>query len=162
MRPIKISLSILITLFLAYSLNRGWNLGAPIPPLGKFLDPFHGFWQNSETGARSNQELSIPGLKEKVTVFYDSARIPHIFASTDDDLYFAQGYITSIDRLWQMEFQTHAAAGRISEILGPVALDYDRRQRRLGMTYGAQNGLQSMEQDPNSKSVVDQIGRAHV
>ena len=155
MRPIKISLSILITLFLAYSLNRGWNLGAPIPPLGKFLDPFHGFWQNAERGSSTSVTLSIPGLKEKVTVVYDSVRIPHIFASNDDDLYFAQGYVTAIDRLWQMEFQTHAAAGRVSEILGAVALDYDRRQRRLGMTYGAQNGLISMEKDPTSKGVVD-------
>lgn len=155
MRILKTGLSLLITLSLVYSLNRGWNFGAPIPPLGKFLDPFHGFWQNAETGKSESAELSIPGLKDKVTVVYDSARIPHIFAANDEDLYFTQGYITAIDRLWQMEFQTHAAAGRISEILGNVALDYDRRQRRLGMVYGAQNGLASMEKDPMSKSTVD-------
>jgi penicillin amidase len=155
MRTFKITSTLLFTLLLVYGLNRGWNIGAPIPPLGKFLDPFHGFWQNAETGEAKDGELSIPGLKDKVTVVYDSARIPHIFAQNDEDLYFAQGYITAIDRLWQMEFQTHAAAGRVSEILGPVALDYDRRQRRLGLGFGAQNGLASMEKDPVSKATVD-------
>ena len=155
MRLIKISISLLLTISLVYALNRSWNFGAPIPPLGKFLDPYHGFWQNAETGNPESRELNLPGLKEKVTVIYDSARIPHLFAANDDDLYFAQGYITAIDRLWQMEFQTHAAAGRISEILGPVALDYDRRQRRLGMVFGAQNGLAEMEKDPISKATVN-------
>ncbi len=155
MKYLKISIPLILTLALVYVLNRSWNFGAPIPPLGKFLDPFHGFWQNAETGKVKDGELDLAGLKDKVTVVYDSARIPHIFAQNDEDLYFAQGYITAIDRLWQMEFQTHAAAGRVSEILGNVALDYDRRQRRLGMVYGAQNGLESMSKDPVSKMTVD-------
>ena len=151
----KIILPLIITLLLVYSLNRGWNLGVPIPPLGKFLDPFHGFWQNAETGESKNIALSIPGLKAKVTVVYDSVKIPHLFADNDEDLYFAQGYVTALDRLWQMDFQTRAAAGRISEVLGSAALDYDRRQRRLGMVYGAQIGLETFEKDPLSKSIVD-------
>lgn len=155
MKILKLTISFTITIFLVYSLNRGWNLGAPIPPLGKFLDPFHGFWQNAETSKPVSKALSIPGLTQEVTILYDSLRIPHLFAKNDGDLYLAQGYITAIDRLWQMEFQTHAAAGRVSEILGPVALDYDRRQRRLGMVYGAQNGLESMEKNALSKSIVD-------
>ncbi len=155
MRAIKVTLSLLLSLMLAYALNRSWNLGVPIPPLGKFLDPFHGYRQNAETGASRNLELIIAGLKNQVVVVYDSARIPHIFAKNDEDLYFAQGYITAVDRLWQMEFQTHASSGRVSEILGAVALDYDRRQRRLGLVFGAQNGLSSMEKDPVSKMTVD-------
>ena len=102
MRLIKISISLLLTISLVYSLNRSWNFGAPIPPLGKFLDPYHGFWQNAATGNPESLELNLPGLKDKVTVIYDSARIPHLFAANDDDLYFTQGYITAIDRLWQM------------------------------------------------------------
>lgn len=155
MKVVKVTVCLLVTLALTYALNRGWNLGSPVPPLGKFLDPFHGFRQNAETGEATNRELSIKGLKDKVTIVYDSARIPHIFAQNDEDLYFAQGYITALDRLWQMEFQTHAAAGRVSEILGTVALDYDRRQRRLGLGFGAANGLASMEKDPISKMTVD-------
>ena len=53
-----------------------------------------------------------------MTIYYDSALVPHIYAANDEDLYAAQGYITAKNRLWQMEFQTHAAGGRISEIVG--------------------------------------------
>jgi penicillin amidase len=155
MKAIKVGISLILTISLLYSLNRSWNLGQPVPPLAKFLDPFHGFWQNAESTKRNDLMLSIPGLKEDVTIIYDSIAIPHIFASNDEDLYLAQGFVTAKDRLWQMEFQTHAAAGRISEILGQLALDFDRRQRRLGMVYGAQNALAKMEGDPIAKRMVD-------
>lgn len=131
-----------------------------IPPLGKFLDPFHGFWQNAESKDHKGPEFSAPsGLKDKVTVVYDSLLIPHVFASNNEDLYLAQGYITATHRLWQMEFQTHAAGGRISELIGAgkgdAILNYDRKQRRLGMVFGAQNALKKMESNPVLKSVIE-------
>jgi penicillin amidase len=56
-----------------------------------------------------------------------------------------------------MEFQTHAAAGRVSEILsGDAILNYDRRQRRLGMVYGAKQALEYMEKDPVVSQVIQQ------
>ncbi|MBS1542399.1 MAG: penicillin acylase family protein [Bacteroidetes bacterium] len=155
MRFLKTGLSLFLTVALVYALNKGWNLGAPIPPLGKFLDPFHGFWQNAEGYRSGEHKLAIPGIKEEVTIFYDSAQIPHIYAKSDEDLYFTQGYITAIDRLWQMEFQTHAAAGRISEIVGPAALDFDRKQRRLGMVFAAENAVHAMESNETARMVVD-------
>jgi penicillin amidase len=135
MKVLKFLLSLGITLSLIYFLDNRWVLnGNPVPPLGKFLDPFHGFWQNVEADDNLlSQELSLPGLKEKVTIVFDSLAIPHLFAGSDEDLYFAQGYITAYHRLWQMELQTHAAAGRVSEIVGSVGLDNDRYMRRLGM-----------------------------
>ena len=54
-----------------------------------------------------------------------------------------------------MEFQTHAAGGRVSEIIGKVALDFDRTQRRLGMVYAANNSVKSMESNPIAKAMVD-------
>mgnify|MGYP001560048593 CR=1 FL=1 len=154
MRIVKVAISFVITIGLIYFLNRGWNFGSPIPPLGKFLDPFHGFWQNAETGKVKNNTLSIPGLKDEVTIIYDSLLIPHIFANNDEDLYFTQGYVTAQHRLWQMEFQTHAAAGRISEIVGEAALDFDRSQRRIGMVMGAENSLNMMHEDPQVEAAV--------
>lgn len=150
----KAFLSLVVTVALVYSLNRSWNFGKPIPPLGKFLDPFHGFWKNAQDQVQP--ELSIKGLGKEVTVLYDSTLIPHVYASNEEDLFFAQGFITASNRLWQMEFQTHAAAGRISEILGPIALDFDRGQRRLGMVFGAQNAAVEMAKDPEVKKIVDQ------
>ena len=115
MKLLKVGISALITIALVYGLNRSWNFGTSIPPLGKFLDPFHGFWHNAEKGDPADQQLELDGLQGEVTVVYDSLLIPHIFAGNDDDLYLTQGYVTAQHRLWQMEFQTLSAAGRISE-----------------------------------------------
>src|SRR6266487_2990992 len=145
--------SLLFTVALVYAFNRSWDFGKPIPPLGKFLDPFHGFWQNAETKNRNPKETVIPGLKEEVSIVYDSALIPHVYAKNEEDLFFVQGYITASHRLWQMEFQTHAAAGRIAEIIGPAALDFDRGQRRLGMVYAAKNSVEEMEKDSTVKMI---------
>jgi penicillin G amidase len=155
MKNIKFGLSALISIGLVYFLNTSHNFGSPIPPLGKFLDPFHGFWKNAQTKEVASEEISIPELKDKVTIVYDSALIPHIYASNDEDLFKAQGYITAKNRLWQMEFQTHAAGGRVSEILGAKALDFDRTQRRLGMVFAAEASVKSMENNPIAKLMVD-------
>jgi penicillin G amidase len=149
MHIFKFLFFLILTIGLIYLLDNRWTIGGnPVPPIGKFLDPFHGFWQNIEArDFRAPEKLDIPGLKGEVTIVYDSIMVPHIFAKNDDDLYLAQGYITATHRLWQMEFQTHAAAGRISEIIGEVALDYDRKQRRLGMVYGAEHFIETMMKD---------------
>jgi penicillin amidase len=160
MNVLKFIISIVLTLALVYCLNRSWVVGSNrLPPLGKFLDPFHGFWANIEPDDRElGNQLDIPGLKDKVTVVFDSLAIPHVFASNDDDLYLTQGYITASHRLWQMEFQTHAAAGRVSEIIGEgnngVILNFDRGQRRLGLAFGAKRVLANMEADPVSKALI--------
>lgn len=159
MKYLKVGVAFIITLSLVYVLNRSWNFGSPIPPLGKFLDPFGGFWQNAETKKIPDETLNLNGLKAEVIIRYDSLLIPHIFAQNDDDLYLAQGYITARNRLWQMEFQTHAAAGRISEIIGDAALDYDRTQRRRGMVYAAENALKAMEADPIAAQMVSSYTR---
>lgn len=153
MKVIKFLVSLLVTLGLIYFLNNSWTIGGkPIPPPGKFLDPFHGFWQNIESeNNNATIDLTIEGLQAPVSVRFDSLMIPHIFAQNDADLYLAQGYVTAMHRLWQMEFQTHAAAGRISEILATDdILNFDRAQRRLGMVYGARRALQAMEEDPTT------------
>jgi penicillin G amidase len=157
MKIVKFSIGLLLTLSLIFLLNNGWIVnGSPIPPLGKFLDPYHGFWQNIESQRQQEPEkLEIAGLKAPVSVSYDSLLIPHIFAENDEDLYLAQGYVTARHRLWQMEFQTHAAAGRVSEILaGDAILNFDRSQRRLGMVYGAKKALAYMQEDPLISKVI--------
>jgi penicillin amidase len=159
MKLLKVGVSLIITVSLIYFLNRSWNFGSPIPALGKFLNPFTGFWQNAETQNPNPETLSLKGLTDEVSILYDSLLIPHVFAKNDADLYFAQGYITAKNRLWQMEFQTHAAAGRISEIIGAAALDYDRTQRRRGMIYAAENALNVMESDPIAKAMVTSYTR---
>ncbi|MBO6881830.1 penicillin acylase family protein [Winogradskyella sp.] len=142
MKYTKLLLSFLLTIGIFFVLNT--KLG-DIPPLGKFLNPQSGIWQN-ETDEAISGEISIPGLEENVTVHYDEQLIPHVFAQNESDLYKAQGYLTAKHRLWQLEFQTFAAAGRLSEIIGESALNYDRTERRRGMGYGADQAIAYMEQ----------------
>ncbi|MDX1471363.1 MAG: penicillin acylase family protein, partial [Flavobacteriaceae bacterium] len=151
MKYFKLILSAVVVTAIFYLLNT--KIGS-IPPLGKFLNPATGFWQN-ETSEISNETLDIPGLSQPVEVFYDQHNIPHIFAQNQEDLAMAQGYVTAKDRLWQMEFQTHAAAGRISEIIGEAALNYDRGQRRKGMVYGAEMAMKAMEDDAEIVRLLD-------
>jgi penicillin G amidase len=136
-------IGLIFSLALAFGLSRQWDT---IPPLGSFLDPHHGFWQNSYSeDQKASKEYFIKGLSEEVQVVYDEHLIPHIFAQNSKDLFKAQGYITAKHRLWQMDFQTRAAAGRISEIVGPVALELDRMTRRKGLAYAAEVGLQHLK-----------------
>jgi len=56
--------------------------------------------------------LSIEGLNEEVSVYFDAYGIPHIFAENDKDAYLALGYVHAQDRLWQMELIRRLASGR--------------------------------------------------
>ena len=120
-------------------------------PLGSLLSPQHGIWQNAEAGDKDfTATLNFPQLSGKVDVFLDDRLVPHVFAEQENDAYFVQGYLHARFRLWQMEFQTHAAAGRLSEIIGdkdPRILDFDRMMRRLGMVYAAEISEKEMEKD---------------
>ncbi len=152
MKYFKFILVVAITLGLAKAFNT--KLG-PLPPLGKFLNPFTGFWQNAEkVNGWKNEEANLEGLKDEVEVFFDDRLVPHVFAKNDEDLYYMQGYITAKFRLWQMEVQTHNAAGRTSEIVGDKTLDNDRMQRRIGLAYGAEAAEAFIEGDAASKKLI--------
>ncbi|WP_200980095.1 penicillin acylase family protein [Echinicola sp. 20G] len=145
---------LLVTLVLAVGLSV--NIGQ-VPPLGYLLDPYHGFWQNSYSeDEKAKKKIDLEGLSAPVEVVYDENLIPHLFAQNDKDLMLAQGYVTAQHRLWQMEFQTRAAAGRISEIVGIQAIDFDRTQRRKGLGYGAEMGLQFLaDNSPETLELIE-------
>jgi penicillin amidase len=153
MKYAKAVLTLVLTTALVYTLNI--KIG-DVPPLGKFLSPFEGFWRNAETKEMASQaSLEVEGLRDKVEVLFDDRLVPHVFAQNDHDLYFAQGYLTARDRLWQMELQTHVAAGRVSEIVGPKALELDRYHRQMGMVHGARQTLRGFMADPNSQIMAE-------
>ncbi len=153
MKFFKAIASIAITVSLIWALEAKFN---GLPRFGEFLNPSTGFWQNAESAHPiANQELKLTGLQGKVVIRYDDDRIPHIFAENDHDLFYAQGYITARDRLWQMDIQTRSASGRLSEIIGPKTLAIDRYHRRMGMVYGAENTLKGMLQNPLTNVMVN-------
>ncbi|MFT4024755.1 MAG: penicillin acylase family protein, partial [Flavihumibacter sp.] len=133
-------------------------------PLGALLSPQHGIWQNAEPAdADYNDELALPDLEGRADVYIDERLVPHVFAENENDLYFVQGYIHAKFRLWQMEFQTFAAAGRLSEILGEgpggKLLDYDRNMRRLGMIWAAEKSVEEADRNPASKAQYEAYAR---
>ncbi len=140
------------TIALIFALDNKWG---SVPPLGRFLSPQQGFWQNAEPEDHNfSESLKFNALKGAVTVHLDDRLVPHIFAEQDEDAYFVQGYIHAKFRLWQMDFQTMYAAGRLSEVLGPnpQLLKVDREQRRLGMGYAAEIAVKEIEADPETLS----------
>lgn len=144
------ALGLTLTFFFYLNFKQG-----KIPPLGSFLSPFTGFWQNGESeGLSAPSVLEADQLKEPVIVKFDDKFIPHIFAENDYDLYFAQGYVTAFHRLWQMEFQVLAAAGRTAEVVGESQLKFDRIQRRKGLTYGARRSLEVAQKDPEVMNMI--------
>src|SRR2546428_348590 len=81
------------------------------------------------------------GLDERVEVLRDTYGVPHVFATGTHDLFFAQGYVTAQDRLWQMDVYRRAAEGKLAEVLGEPALESDRFMRTLGLGRAAQLDL---------------------
>ncbi len=82
---------------------------------------------------RRQGKLHVRGLHQTVEIITDRYGVPHIYAQDEDDLYFAQGYIHAQERLWQMELNRRIGSGRLSEIVGSIAIEVDRFSRRLGM-----------------------------
>jgi penicillin amidase len=153
MRIFLALLTAVVTIALCIILDSRMVLPAP---LGKLLSPQQGIWQNAEaTDHDFTTDLTFPQLKGKVDVYLDDRLVPHIFAAQENDAYFVQGYLHAKFRLWQMELQTLAAAGRVSEKIGEAGLEHDREFRRLGMVYAAERSLQDMENDPDVKAACD-------
>lgn len=162
MRIIPFILSAVATAGLVYVLNIQLPVGGgKTPKLGYFLSPQKGFWQNAEPGNASFDRDIISGqLQGSSEVYLDDRLVPHIYAANEHDAYFIQGYLHAKFRLWQMEFQTNAAGGRLSEIMGDNSngtnfLKIDHFFRRLGMVYAAENALQALERDPEIKAACD-------
>ena len=122
------------------------------PPLGRFLDPVHGVWAvatRADLPVRESHKLD--GAAAPVDVRFDDRAVPHIFAASQIDAWRALGYVHARDRLFQMELQTRAAAGTLSEILGARALDVDREARAQGLAWSADRAYREL--DPNSDAI---------
>lgn len=82
--------------------------------------------------------VDVPGIRSDVHVYRDNYGIPHIFANSDYDAYYAVGYVHAQDRLWQMELVRRAGQGKLAEVLGEPALKIDKMFRTLGVWRQAQ------------------------
>jgi len=89
-------------------------------------------------------ELTARGLESSVRVVRDRYHVPHIMANSENDLFFAQGFVTAQDRLWQMDLWRKTSQGRLAEIVGPSALGSDSLMRTLGFARIAQRTMGTM------------------
>src|SRR5690242_20061472 len=103
------------------------------------------------------QSLKIKGLKERVTITRDERGIPYIDAKNDDDLYFAQGYATAADRLWEMDLFRRNARGELAEILGNGALEQDKLHRTYGFAQEAE--AEVAQASPKSLAIFEAYAR---
>src|SRR5437868_3318407 len=104
---------------------RRWFLQRPLPP--------------------KHESLTVPGLSAKVEITFDRWGVSHVWASSERDAIFAQGYVHARDRLWQMELNRRLAKGELAEIFGDEALPADRFLRRLGLRRSAEAALDKIE-----------------
>jgi penicillin G amidase len=101
--------------------------------------------------------LQISGLSAAVTVTRDSHGVPTIDAANLEDLFFAQGYVTAQDRLWQMDVMRRYGGGELSEILGDGLLKLDREQKILGLRAAAKKTLEMAS--PRDRSFYESYAR---
>jgi penicillin amidase len=78
-----------------------------------------------------NGEIVVPEISKPVDIIRDSYGMPHVYAQTDADAYFALGYCMAQDRLFHMDLMRRAARGKLAEILGKDLVPVDRLFRTI-------------------------------
>ena len=97
--------------------------------------------------------IVAPGLERPVDVIRDQMGVPHVFAKSSHDAYFAVGYLHAEDRLFQMDSSRRQASGTLAELLGPSALASDAQLRTFGLRRAAARSL--AELSPQSKAMLE-------
>jgi penicillin G amidase len=106
---------------------------------------------------RLDGTITLSGLQAPVTVQRDEHGVPTIHAASLSDLFFAQGYITAQDRLWQMDITRRYASGDLAVVLGPAVVKHDIQQRILGLRQMAQRDVAQM--DPRDRAYLEDYAR---
>ena len=98
-------------------------------------------------------EIQLEGLTGPVDIYRDPMGIPHIYAATQHDLFFAQGYVHAQDRFWQMDAWRHIGSGTLSEMFGSGQVETDTFLRTLGWRITAEQEYAGLDAD--SKAIID-------
>lgn len=120
MKPLSILLLVVLTLQLAFIAAPGGQAQQS------------NLQQRARTAlAQTSGTLKLAGLQKPVKVLRDEWGIAHIYAETQDDLFFAQGFTAAQDRLWQLDLWRRTGEGKLAEILGERAIERDKFARLL-------------------------------
>jgi penicillin amidase len=99
------------------------------------------YWRVRASLPQLEGAIQVAGLSAPVEVLRDARGVPHLRASSLQDLFFAQGYVTAQDRLWQMDLSRRLAEGELSEVFGERTLRLDLENRTLGFRQVSQRAL---------------------
>jgi penicillin amidase len=98
-------------------------------------------WTVRRSFPQTEGTIELQGLGAEVTVIRDDHGIPHVYAASAEDLFYAQGYVQSQDRFFEMDFRRHLTAGRLAELFGADALETDQFVRTMGWRRVAEQEL---------------------
>jgi penicillin amidase len=107
------------------------SLLAASPPRGRAVQTRDLKEQALGALAQTEGRIKLDGLQKPVKVLRDEWGIAHVYAETQDDLFFAQGFVAAQDRLWQMDLWRRVGEGKLAEVLGPRAVERDRFARSI-------------------------------
>jgi penicillin amidase len=102
------------------------------------------YWRARASLPQLEGAIQVAGLSAPVEVLRDARGVPHLRASPLQDLFFAQGYVTAQDRLWQMDLSRRLAEGELSEVFGEWTLRLDLENRTLGFRQASQRALEEL------------------
>lgn len=140
------------------------------PSLIQLLSPAHGIWSHQVDLQNHSQQLSsalqTASTSDALKKIHSQSQVgvqleidEHFVAtlSSEDEasLYFAQGYWVATHRLWQMEFLSRVASGRVAEIVGARALPIDRFMRKLELKRAALRSHELMSHDPETRVALE-------
>ena len=103
--------------------------------------------------AQTSGRIELDGLQKPVEVIRDPWGVAHIYAETQDDLFFAQGFVAAQDRLWQMEIWRRTGEGKLAEVLGESAIERDKFARL--MRYRGDMEAEWKSYSPDAKQIIE-------
>jgi penicillin amidase len=75
------------------------------------------------------ETLRVAGLRAPAEIRVDRWGVPHIYARSEPDVFFAQGFNAARDRLFQIDLWRRRGLGQLAEVFGPEFVDQDRAAR---------------------------------
>src|SRR6266498_529461 len=98
-------------------------------------------------------EIQLAGLDGPIDIYRDKMGIPNIYAATQQDLFFAEGYVHAQERFWQMDFYRHIGEGRTAEMFGKSSVDNDKFLTTLGWRETTAKEYESFS--PETKTILE-------
>ncbi len=127
--------------------------GAVAVLVAAFFAVWAGYFLLRNTETPVSGRIAVPGLSASATITRDREGVPHITGATPEDVHFALGFTHAQDRLWQMELQRRAVAGRLSEVFGNRTLPSDIFMRTMDLYGHAARSLAAFK--PEARAQVE-------